>query len=68
MLLSAKHLFNLSSIILEDAITALTSAPAKAVRLDHEIGSIAVGKKADLLLLTEDLELDSVYIDGNKII
>ena len=38
------------------------------VRLDHEIGSIAVGKKADLLLLTEDLELDSVYIDGNKII
>ena len=44
------------------------SAPAKAVRLDHQIGSIAVGKKADLLLLTEDLTLDSVYIDGNKII
>ena len=53
---------------LEDALTALTAAPAKAVRLDNEIGSIAVGKKADLLLLTQDLNLDSVYIDGNKII
>lgn len=53
---------------LEDALTALTAAPAKAVRLDNEIGSIAVGKKADLLLLTQDLNLDSVYVDGNKII
>lgn len=49
----------------EDAIYAVTAAPAKAARLDH-IGSIEVGKQADLLLLTEELELDSVYIDGKK--
>lgn len=54
-------------IPLEDALTSLTIAPAKAVKLDNEIGSIAVGKKADLLILDDDLNLDSVYINGNKI-
>ncbi len=53
---------------LEDAITAVTIAPAKAVRLDGEIGSIAVGKRADLLLLNEDLTLNAVYLDGAQII
>lgn len=52
---------------LEDAITAVTIAPAKAVRLDGEIGSIAVGKRADLLLLNSDLTLYDVYIDGVSI-
>lgn len=52
---------------LEDAIYAVTAAPAKAARLDY-IGSIEPGKMADLLLLTTDLELDSVYIDGKKVI
>ena len=53
---------------LEDALTAVTSAPAKAVRLDGEIGSIAVDKRADLLLLNPDLTLHAVYVDGEQII
>ncbi len=52
---------------LEAAITALTIAPAKAVRLDRAIGSLDVGKRADLVLLNADLTLDSVYVDGEKI-
>ncbi len=52
---------------LEDAISAMTIAPAKAIRLDDKIGSLAVGKCADLVLLNPDLSLDSVYVDGNKI-
>lgn len=54
-------------IALEDAVYAVSAAPAKAVRLDH-IGTIETGKQADLLLLTDALELDSVYIDGKKIL
>ena len=54
-------------IPLEDAITAVTITPARAVRLDDQIGSLSVGKCADLILLNSDLTLDSVYIDGNKI-
>jgi len=52
---------------LETALTAMTMAPAKAVRLDHQIGSITVGKSADLLLLDENLNLTATYIDGTQI-
>ena len=52
---------------LEDAVYAVTEAPAKAARLEN-IGSIAVGKQADLLLLKPELTLDSVYVDGSKIL
>lgn len=53
-------------ICLEDAIYAVTAAPAEAIRMAHQIGRIAVGLQADLLLLTSDLELDAVYIDGKS--
>ena len=53
---------------LEDAIYAVTEAPARAVRLEQHIGSIAVGKQADLLLLNEALELEQVYVDGVRIL
>lgn len=52
---------------LETALTAMTVAPAKAVRLDDKIGSIAPGKAADLLLLDEQLNLCDVYIDGQRL-
>jgi len=51
---------------LEDALYAVTAAPAKAAGLG-DIGAIEVGKRADLLLLTPELALDAVYIDGVKI-
>ena len=51
---------------LETAVAAMTAAPAKAARLDA-IGTIAPGKAADLLLLDAELNLQAVYIDGEKI-
>jgi N-acetylglucosamine-6-phosphate deacetylase len=54
-------------ISLEDAIYAATTAPAKAVQLDHRIGRIAAGMQADLLILNKKLELEAVYVDGKRI-
>ncbi|MGI5962880.1 MAG: N-acetylglucosamine-6-phosphate deacetylase [Lawsonibacter sp.] len=51
---------------LEDAVVALTLAPAKAVGLEREIGALQVGKRADLLLLSKDLALKAVYVDGEQ--
>ena len=53
-------------IPLEGALTAVTSAPARAARLQN-IGSIAVGKAADFLLLSRDLALTAVYISGKQL-
>ncbi|MCF3944037.1 phosphonate metabolism protein PhnM [Oceanobacillus alkalisoli] len=36
---------------LEDMVQMVSINPARAVRLDHEVGSIQPGKKADLLLI-----------------
>jgi imidazolonepropionase-like amidohydrolase len=53
----------------DDALKAITLAPAEAVDLDHRLGSIESGKDADLVLLDgEPLELltsvEKVIIDG----
>lgn len=48
-------------IPLETAVKAATLIPAKVIGLEHEIGSIAVNKRADLVVLDESLEIAAVY-------
>jgi imidazolonepropionase-like amidohydrolase len=53
----------------EDALEAVTLAPAEAVDLDHRVGSIESGKDADLVLLDGEpfemlTEIEKVIIDG----
>lgn len=48
---------------LAQAVTMLTETPARIAKLE-ELGSIAVGYKADMLLLSEKLDLQTVVIDG----
>jgi N-acetylglucosamine-6-phosphate deacetylase len=55
-------------IPLADAVTAATYTPAKAAGLADRIGSVATGLQADLVLLTPELELDAVFVDGEKIL
>lgn len=52
---------------LEAAVTAATLAPARVIGRDGEIGSIAPGKRADLVVLDSQLNVKAVYIDGKRI-
>lgn len=45
----------------EQAVKAATLTPAKSIGMDDEIGSIEVGKRADLVVLDENLEIVGVY-------
>ena len=49
---------------LEAAVKAATFAPAKAVGLENEIGSIKKGRFADLVLLDKELNVKQVFING----
>ncbi len=54
----------------EDALRAITLAPAEAMDLEERVGSIEVGKDADLVLLDGEpfdmlSEIQTVVIDGN---
>lgn len=51
-------------IPLETAIACATINPAKSLGIDDAYGSIEPGKKADLVLWGEDLQLQAVIKDG----
>ena len=47
-------------IPLEQAIMAATANPARSIGIFDRVGSIRIGKQADLLLVSENLELKRV--------
>ena len=49
------------------AAKAATINPAKSVGLEKEIGSCSEGKRADLLILAQDLSVKAVIIGGKPI-
>ncbi len=57
-----------SGIPLEKAIKCATINPAKVIGVDSIVGSLKVGKSADIVILNKDLSIDSVYIKGVKIL
>ena len=48
---------------LEDAVRAATTVPARVLRLPAA-GRLAVGVPADLVVLTDELEIERVLVDG----
>ncbi len=51
---------------LETAMRAASLMPAKVVGMDDIIGSIEVGKRADLVVVDKDLDIKAVYTRGQK--
>ncbi len=51
-------------IPVEQAILSATLIPALAIKADGEIGSIAVGKKADFIIMDQDYNIEKVFKDG----
>ena len=45
---------------LEDAVDCATINPARVIHVDDRKGSIEIGKDADLLIVNEDLIINSV--------
>ena len=54
-------------IPLEDAIRASCANPAKAVSLDSKVGSLEVGKNADILIWNNDLSTRAVFSGGERL-
>ena len=59
-----RHMHQQVGIDLPVAVRMATLTPATIIGLQDEIGSLAVGKRADLLLLDRGLNLTSVFVDG----
>ncbi|MFF4411595.1 N-acetylglucosamine-6-phosphate deacetylase [Streptosporangium sp. NPDC001559] len=50
---------------LPEAVEITSLTPAKVLGLADDLGSISVGKRADLVVLTDDLEVSGVMRHGN---
>lgn len=54
-------------IPLESAIKAAAYNPARSIGIDKEYGSIAPGKKANLVILNKDLSIRDIIFEGKKL-
>ena len=57
-----------AGVPLVDAVRTGTLNPAKIVKIDNEVGSIEVGKRADICILSQDLDLVGLVSNGKKVI
>jgi N-acetylglucosamine-6-phosphate deacetylase len=56
----------LTGVPLPEVVRMASLTPARVAGWGHEVGSIAPGKRADLLVLDEDLVVREVYLAGQR--
>jgi N-acetylglucosamine-6-phosphate deacetylase len=54
-------------ISLPEAVRMAALTPARMLGLEQEIGSIAVGKRADLLLMDKSLNIEECFLSGASV-
>jgi len=54
-------------IPMEEAIRAATETPARAIGMENELGKLEINRSADFVLLDSELNVNAVFIGGNKI-
>jgi N-acetylglucosamine-6-phosphate deacetylase len=59
-----RNAVKVSGLSIERASAAASLVPARALRADHELGSIEPGKCADLVVLDDDLSVTGVMTSG----
>lgn len=64
---AVKNLMDSTELTLEQAIKTVTINPAKLLGLDSEIGSIEIGKRADITIFDENLDIRSTIVAGEII-
>ncbi len=62
-----RTLHKLLGLSLTETFRTTSLNPAKLIKLDKEIGSIAEGKCADFILFDDEVNLKSVYVRGKRI-
>jgi len=57
----------LTGVPLPETVRMATLTPARIAGRDAELGSLEVGKFADLVVLDRDLKVRAVYLDGEHV-
>jgi N-acetylglucosamine-6-phosphate deacetylase len=62
-----RHMHQAVGVDLPTAVRMASLTPAKILGLEGEIGSLEVGKRADVLLLDGGLKVSSVFVGGDAV-
>jgi N-acetylglucosamine-6-phosphate deacetylase len=65
MLKAVRNCMDHVNISLEEALKMASLYPARVLKLEHQLGSIAKDYKAELIWLDEQLQLKGVYANGS---
>jgi N-acetylglucosamine-6-phosphate deacetylase len=57
-----------AGVPLPEAVRMASLTPARILGLDSEIGSLEVGKRADLVVLDSELNVRQVYVGGERVV
>ena len=60
-----RHMHRVVGVDLPTAVRMASLTPARILGMDEDVGSLAVGKRADVLLLDDDLAVRRVFVDGH---
>ena len=64
---AVKNLHEHGGISLREAVNAASIAPARAIREDSLRGSLSVGKRADIVIADEDMNIFKTFVGGGEI-
>lgn len=67
MIDAVRTFHRLTGVPLVEAVRMASLTPARIAGCDADTGSLAVGKRADLLVLDRELQVKQVYVDGNRV-
>lgn len=67
MITAVKNTVEHLHLPLEEALNMASLYPAEYLSVDDQMGSIQVGKQADLVLFTDDYKVNKTWIKGNLI-
>ncbi|MSU01770.1 N-acetylglucosamine-6-phosphate deacetylase [Tissierella pigra] len=62
------NMVNFLNIPIYEAIKMASLNAAKTVKLDDKLGSIEIGKRADLIIFDRDINIKNVILDGKLVI
>ncbi|MFT4203161.1 MAG: N-acetylglucosamine-6-phosphate deacetylase [Chitinophagaceae bacterium] len=62
-----RTMVNVAGVGLADAVKMLTYNPAKLLGKESEIGSVGIGKKADIVVFDDNIQVQYTIIDGKVI-
>jgi N-acetylglucosamine-6-phosphate deacetylase len=63
-----RHMHKTVGIDLPTTLRMASLTPAKIVGMEREIGSLEVGKRADVLVLDDELTVRSMWVDGLPVV